>query len=94
MLRPFFERGMTFTVGRGTDWEVDLDTQAKSHCVLTLEDGIVYANMRYDTVKRIDDYRDIINAVRECDCHRNSMNYEWREVINVYDENGGYLLIS
>ena len=63
------------------DFYVNLDTQAKSDCILSDgPDGIV-AEMRYGKTQLIETYEDVLYTVRECRLGRSYMSHTWETIL-------------
>ena len=65
---------------------LDLDTGAKSHCHLELqESGKIIAHRRYDRVDEVGDYQHLLDLVWSCGHGRSYFNYAW---VGVLEANG------
>jgi len=85
MLKPALDDGCRFEIYSDTGTVcIDLNTGAKSGCVLKLEEGITFAYRRYNRKDKVESFDDILELVWDC-CHRRSFFDEaW---IRVFDEN-------
>ena len=55
----------------------------KSECVLVECDDKIIAQCRYNKDFEINDFDDIIDAVRWCECHKGFGCYYWLEIIGM-----------
>lgn len=58
----------------------DLNTAAKSSCVLKEENGGVFAHRRYGRVDRVECFEDIVAYVHDCAHGRYFFNLKWLEI--------------
>ena len=67
-------------------YEIDLNTQMKSSCILKLEPQGIIAYRRYDSSDRVNDLADVIELVEGCN-HNNYMSVGWANVLRKYYDN-------
>jgi len=86
LLEPALRRGLVFKVyiERAVAC-VDLDTRAKSECILKKTPMGIKAFMRYDVVKPVQDFNDVLLAVQDCAHGRTFFNEDWVRVLKDYD---------
>lgn len=82
MLIPLIIKGVNINVYHSKDIpQINLNTMAKSSCILTLEDGKVYANRRYGRKDEVTDLDHLIELVSECDHGRGYFDSNWVRII-------------
>lgn len=64
---------------------VDLNTGAKSGCVLKARGETIKAYRRYGRVDIVDDFDDLLSLVADCGHGRNFFNHAW---VNILKSNG------
>ena len=79
ILEPALKRGMAFLV---SNTSVDLDTGMKSGCILVEIDGEIIAQCRYKKTFVINNFDDVLNAVKWCECGKGFGDYNWLELID------------
>ena len=85
LVQPALELGCRFEVyiekSSGT-FCVDLGTQAKSHCILKLEDEKVMAHRRYGKVSEVESFDELLEVIHDCGHGRDYFNNDWLTVLN------------
>ena len=56
---------------------IDLNTEAKSWCILKSCGNDIYAHMRYDKVIKVESFNDVLKCVRDCCYGRSFFNKNW-----------------
>lgn len=86
ILKPAFDKGMRFEIYyEGDTLCIDLNTQAKSGCVLKKNGDSIKAHMRYNKIETIEYFDDVLSAIYSCGHGRNYFNGLWVELLK---ENG------
>ena len=94
LIDPILRHGVTIEAYYENDKLcVDLNTQAKSGCVLRVVNNEIIAYKRYGIEDKISNLDDLLESVYDC-CHgRNYFSSDWLDVFNSYgfpDPRGKY----
>lgn len=88
MLEPAFDGGCQLIVYKEDgDWNIDLETRAKSNCILKLEEGKVTAYCRYNETHSIENFDDVLYAVSTCKHRRDYMDGSWAKLLEAVGYN-------
>ncbi len=83
ILQPALDHGITIGLEK-YDGKLgfNLNTQAKSDCVLVDEGDAIVAYMRYGDTAIIEDFNDVLYTVNKCKHGRDYISLHWQELIN------------
>lgn len=85
LLSPAIKAGcnITFKVENG-NFCADLNTEAKSYCVLVCQDGKIMAHRRYNQIDEVKSFKDVLDAVYGCGHGRSFFSQPWLDLLNDY----------
>jgi len=90
-IEPLLDRRCNFIIYKeGNTPCIDLNTMAKSECILKKENEALYAYRRYNKIDRISTLGDLIDIVYECHCGRSYFNTMWTSIFEEYGLGDNY----
>lgn len=86
ILQPALDYGCEFQISRkDSAYYINLNTMAKSQCILKWESHKLTAHCRYEkVVDDIETFEDVLNVVYDCDHDRNYFSRCWLELFDEY----------
>lgn len=85
LVKPALDKGIELEI-KSQDGIIciDMNTRAKSECVLKLEDCGIVAHRRYDRVDPVESFEQLMLLIRDCSHGRDSFNVDWLELMDEY----------
>lgn len=85
LIQPALDIGCEFKIyNEDGIFCINLNTHAKSSCILKQKSDGIYAYRRYDKVDKVNNFNHLIEIVLGCAHHRNFFNDDWLEVFEEY----------
>ena len=83
LLKPALDEGCMFEIYLDQDktFCINLNTEAKSECVLKIEEDGLKAYTRYNGVNYVSSFEDVLEIVEDCACGRSYFSEYWLKVL-------------
>jgi hypothetical protein len=75
---------VTIYYQNGNLW-ADLNTQAKSQCILECREDGIYAHRRYDRVDKVKNYEHLLQLIVECGHGRSFFSADWWNILEKHN---------